>query len=135
MNNKKIGNRFEQELCDKLYDSGFWSHLLNANKAGQPADIIAVRNKHAHIIDCKVCSDNTFALSRIEENQDTAMDLWRECGNEIGWFALKLDEFSTDIYFISHFVMRVYRKKQSYLSDKEIIELGIPFDKWVMKCK
>lgn len=132
LNNKKIGNTFELELCELLSQYGFWVHPLNANKSGQPADVIAVKNKVSYLIDAKVCSNNEFPLSRIEENQDLAMEMWKECGNGIGWFALKL---GTQIYMISHFVMKAYREKQSSLSAKEIFELGTPIERWVKKCK
>ena len=135
MSNKKIGNEFESELCDILSEHGFWVHLLNQNKSGQPADVIAVRNKVSHLIDAKVCSNNTFPFSRIEENQDLAMELWKECGNGIGWFALKLDEFDNQIFMISHYTMKAYRDKQKSLSAKEIVELGTPIERWVYKCK
>lgn len=135
MNNKTIGNKFETDLCEMLSHSGFWVHLLNANKAGQPADIIAVRNKVSYLIDAKVCSNNIFPLSRIEENQDLAMELWYECGNGIGWFALKINEFDPQIYMISHYVMKSYKDRKHSLSAAEIMELGIPIEKWVMKCK
>ena len=135
MNNKKIGNCFEQELCDRLYACGFWVHLLNANKSGQPADVIAVKNREAYLIDCKVCSNNKFPFDRIEENQDLSMELWKDSCNGVGWFALKIDDFDNQIYMISHYTMIAYRNRQKSLSDKEIRELGIPFDKWVKKCK
>lgn len=135
MSNKKLGNRFESELCDILSEHGFWVHLLNQNKSGQPADIMAVRNKVSHLIDAKVCSNNTFPFSRIEENQDLAMELWQYCGNGIGWFALKIDEYDSQIYMISHYTMKAYRNQQKSLSAKEIFELGIPIEKWVKKCK
>ena len=38
--NRSVGGRFEQELARKLADAGFWVHVLQQNKAGQPADII-----------------------------------------------------------------------------------------------
>lgn len=132
MNNKIIGNSFENELCNILFASGFWVHNMAMNKSGQPADVIAVKNNKAYLIDAKVCSDNTFPLSRIEENQDLAMELWKDCGNGIGWFALKL---CGQIYMISHYTMIAYRNKQSCLSAKEIFELGMPIEKWVKKCK
>ena len=135
MSNKKLGNSFELELSEKLSQSGFWVHLLNANRSGQPADVIAVRNKVSHLIDAKVCSNNEFPFSRIEENQDLAMELWKECGNGIGWFALKIGEFESQIYMISHYTMKAYRNKQKSLSAKEILELGTPIERWVMKCK
>lgn len=132
MSNRAIGNSFEDELCNILFANGFWSHNLKQNSSGQPADVIAVRNKVAYLIDAKVCSNDEFPFSRIEENQDLAMELWKDCGNGIGWFALKLHE---QIYMISHYTMIAYRNKQKSLSTKEIFELGMPIDKWVKKCK
>lgn len=133
MTNKKLGNDFEQELCEKLSGYGFWVHPLSMNKAGQPADIIAVKNKTAYLIDAKVCSSRGFALSRMEENQDLAMELWKECGNGQGWFALKVP--TDEIYMIPHFTIQAYQHGQAYLSFSEIHELGKPLGKWVEKCK
>ena len=135
MNNRKIGGDFEQELCEKLSEYSFWVHPMRQDNSGQPADVIAVRNKVSHLIDAKVCSNNTFPFSRIEENQDLAMELWQECGNGIGWFALKISDTDNQIYMISHYTMKAYRNQQSSLSAKEIFELGIPIEKWVKKCK
>lgn len=132
MSNRAIGNGFEDELCNILFANGYWSHNLKQNSSGQPADVIAVRNKVAYLIDAKVCSNDEFPFSRIEENQDLAMELWKDCDNGIGWFALKLHE---QIYMISHYTMIAYRNKQKSLSAKEIFELGMPIDKWVKKCK
>jgi Holliday junction resolvase len=132
MNNKKIGSGFEQALCETLSKYGFWCHLLNANKAGQPADIIAVRNGKAYLIDAKACTNNSFPLSRVEENQDLAMDLWKECGNGFGWFALELGD---EVYMINHYIIKAYMSRQKSLSAKEIFELGTPLEKWVKKCK
>ena len=133
MNNKTLGNNFEQELCEKLSEYGFWVHCLNMNKAGQPADIIAVKNKIAYLIDAKVCSSKGFALSRVEENQELAMTLWCECGNGQGWFALKVP--TGEIYMIPHICIQAYKSNQSALSFNEIHELGKPLGKWVTKCK
>jgi Holliday junction resolvase len=132
-NNKKLGNEFELELCELLSQNGFWCHPLNANKAGQPADIIAVKDKKAYLIDAKVCSNRGFALSRVEENQELAMTLWNERGNGQGWFALKVP--TGEIYMLPHFCIKAYKGRQSSLSFKEIHELGKPLGKWVEKCK
>lgn len=132
MNNKTLGNSFETELCEKLSNYGFWVHLLNANKSGQPADIMAVRNGKAHLIDAKVCTNGRFVLSRVEENQELAMSLWNECGNGIGWFAMKADD---QIYMVCFYVIQVYKDKKHSLSKQDIQELGIPLEKWVTKCK
>lgn len=56
MSNKKIGNGFEAEFCEKLFQNGYWVHNLAQNAAGQPADVVAVKNGVPYLIDCKVCS-------------------------------------------------------------------------------
>jgi Holliday junction resolvase len=132
MSNKKLGNSFETELCELLSMYGFWCHNMAQNAAGQPADVIAVRNGLPYLIDCKVCStDKGFDLRRVEENQELAMDLWRECDNGAGWFAMKLP--SDEIYMLNHRVIKVCRTTRSYLSIGEISLIGIPIKKWVMK--
>ena len=134
MTNKKIGNDFEQELCEKLSEYGFWTHNLAMNKSGQPADIIAVRNKQAYLIDAKVVSSiRGFALSRVEDNQDLAMDLWNSKGNGQGWFAFKLP--NEEIYMIPHFTIKALMVSQSTLSIAEIFQIGKSLEKWVKKCK
>lgn len=133
MTNKKLGNDFEQELCEILAGYGFWTHNLAMNKSGQPADIIAVKDTKAYLIDAKVCSSRGFALSRMEENQDLAMDLWHERGNGQGWFAIKLP--TNEIYMIPHFCIKAYQAQKSTLTPSEIFTLGKPIEKWVMRCK
>lgn len=103
------------------------------NKAGQPADIIAVRNKIAYLIDAKVCSSKGFALSRVEDNQYLSMAIWEGRGNGQGWFALKVP--TEEIYMIPYFTIIAYKRSQSSLSFSEIHELGKPLGKWVMGCK
>ena len=130
--NRALGNSFESALAQILFDCGFWVHLLNQNKAGQPADLIAVRNKVAYLIDAKVCSDNEFPLKRVEENQELAMDMWEERGNGQGWFALKLND---EVYMLPHILLKAYKKIQSKLSEKDIREYGESLEKWVERCK
>ena len=77
MSNKKIGNGFEAEFCEKMFQNGYWVHNLSQNAAGQPADVVAVKNGVPYLIDCKVCSGKVFSVSRIEDNQRMAMTLWR----------------------------------------------------------
>ena len=131
--NRAVGNAFEQEFCEMLYAYGFWVHRLTQDSAGQPADVIAVRNKTAYLIDCKDCSSKGFDLRRVEENQITSMQLWDECGNGQGWFALKVP--TGDIYMIPLFVVMAYKGRQSSLSYAEIHEIGKSLDVWVRKCK
>lgn len=89
--NRTVGGKFEQDLAEALYASGFWVHVMQQNKAGQPADIVAIKGKYHTLIDCKVIStDDGFPFKRIEENQKYAMRLFaRRCG-ELCYFALKL---------------------------------------------
>ena len=133
MSNRAKGNAFEQELSDLLYAYGFWVHRLTQDSAGQPADVIAVRNKVAYLIDCKDCSAKGFDLRRVEENQINAMRLWDECGNGMGWFAVKVP--TDEIYMISLYVLLAYKQTKSMLSFSEIASLGKPFEEWIRKCK
>ena len=133
MSNKKLGNQFESELCEILSKHGFWCHNMAQNAAGQPADVIAVRNSQAYLIDCKACStDRGFALNRVEENQELAMNLWQECGNRQGWFAIQLP--NGEIFMVPHLVIKAWRHGQSYMSPTEVFEVGKPIEKWVKKC-
>lgn len=131
--NRAAGNAFEQELSELLYAYGFWVHRLTQDSAGQPADVIAVKNKTAYLIDCKDCSAKGFDLRRVEENQITAMSLWNECGNGQGWFAIKVP--TGDIYMLPLYVVMAYKNRQSSLSYAEIHVLGKSFEVWVKKCK
>lgn len=91
--NKVNGNRFEQELSHRLADAGWWVHVLQQNKAGQPADIIAVSRSETVLIDCKVISDyRGFPFSRIEENQRLAMARFHARTRGECYFALRLPD-------------------------------------------
>lgn len=132
MSNKKIGNDFETEFCELLSQHGFWCHNFAVKSEGQPADVIAVRNKESHLIDCKVCSTKKgFTLSRMEENQILAMTRWKECGNGQGWFALKAND---EVYMLSLDVLIVTNSRGSIpLSAIPIV--ATPFEEWVKRCK
>ena len=121
--NRKIGNSFETEFCELLFQHGFWCHNMAQNAAGQPADVIAVKNKTAYLIDCKVCSNNRFPLSRVEENQHFAMKTWKACGNGEGWFALKVED---EIIMIPHFSMVALSYEKSTLNLTDIREYVYP---------
>ena len=126
--NRKVGNDFASDLCEIFAEHGFWIHNFAQQIAGQPADVIAVRNGRAYLIDCKVCSTSKgFSLKRMEENQDLSMTLWQECGNGEGWFAILL---AGQIYMIPHTVIKAYSKLQSTLSPKEITLLGRSVEDW-----
>lgn len=95
MNNKSKGTAFEKELAQWLSEKGFWVHRMQDNQNGQPFDLLAAKNGETYVIDCKDCNGKIFRLSRIEENQRTAMRLWQETGNREGLFAIR---FQNQIY-------------------------------------
>lgn len=89
MNNKRQGTAFEKEFAGLLSEHGFWVHRLKDNENGQPFDLIAARDGKTYVIDCKDCGSERFRLSRVEENQSSAMRLWEGTGNKPGLFAIR----------------------------------------------
>jgi Holliday junction resolvase len=129
MNNKKSGNDFEQEFCELLAKNGFWAHNMANRKNGQPADVIAVRNSVAYLIDCKVCEGDRFDFKRAEENQRLAMERWFNCGNGSGWFALKFDD---DIYMIDFFMLEKMEKENKKSINKAKADWALyTFKEWL----
>lgn len=103
--NRTVGNHFEQEFAEKLANNGFWCHVMQQNKAGQPADIIAVKGKFHTLIDCKVCDDGTFPFRRVEENQRMAMRMFSRKAGEFGYFALRLPDGQVRMIALSRIEM------------------------------
>lgn len=130
--NRKLGNTFESEFCEMLFNKGYWVHNMAQNQAGQPADVIAVKNGKSFLIDCKVCENDTFPFSRIESNQHTAMRLWHDSGNGYGWFALKLSD--GEVYMINHDLMIALSINQSSINRDLIIHYGLALEGWLKKC-
>lgn len=130
MTNKKSGNNFESQFCEILYGNGFWVHNMAQNQDGQPADVIAVKNGRSYLIDCKVCSKRGFALSRVEENQDLSMDLWKSCGNGVGWFAMLLPR--DRIYMVSHDFIKRSMHTMSYLNEETICKNCVSLREWLV---
>ncbi len=127
--NKKLGNLFEREFCEILAQHGFWVHNLTQNANGQPADIIAVRNGQAYLIDCKVCSNDKFALSRIEENQYFAMNLWEDCGNLPCLFSFKTSE---GIYIMSKWCIQKVQQHRQYVRLVDMQTYGETLEGWLL---
>lgn len=135
MTNKQLGNTFEKDLCEMLSREGFWVHNLAQNQSGQPADIITVKNGKAFIIDAKVCSDNRFPLSRIEENQKLSMDLWKKCNNGTGWFAFLIGDEVFMMAYANIEIMRSTNSIKTTLTLSDIVDKGMTFEKWVLICQ
>ncbi len=131
--NRKVGNGFEKDLCRSLAASGFWCHNLAQNSQGQPFDVIAARNGVSYPIDCKDCAKDIFKMERIEENQFSAMSLWKETGNGESWFALRMRNGA--VYLFSFTVLRELSFLKTVLSSSEIRQAGIPLGEGVSKCK
>ena len=129
MINTKLGNKFEKELSEILYNAGYWVHLLNQNKNGQPADIIAVKNKKAYLIDAKVCSLEKFAFKRVEENQHLSMQMFIDCGNTTPYFALKA---RNEIYMLSYKTIRdLIKQGKKQLDFAEINKYSTRLSTWL----
>ena len=129
MINRKIGNDFESQLCEILFEYGYWVHNFTQNQSGQPADIIAVKNGKPYLIDCKVCSNDRFVLSRMEDNQNLSMEYWSDCKNGHGWFAMLLTD--GEVYMVDHYIIREKAKTCPSLNQKEIRELGVLLPAWL----
>lgn len=128
MNNKQAGTNFEREFCEQLARDKFWAHFMGGSKNGQPADIIAVRNEHAYLIDAKDCQNDRFVLSRIENNQDMAMRYWEMCGNNQGIFALNT---SKGVYMLRYGVVQVLEIAGiKSLNMQAIEQYCTPYEEW-----
>lgn len=129
--NRSTGGRFEQELSRKLADAGFWVHVFQQNKSGQPADIVALIGHYHTLIDCKLISDDKgFPFERIEENQKLAMGMFHKRCYEPCYFALKLPDET--VWMISMERLETQRNRgKRRLTDMEIRKQAWPLDKWI----
>lgn len=126
MFNKSKGNAFEHELCTTLYCHGAWVHNFAQNQAGQPADVIAVKNRHAWLIECKLCTGNRFNFNRIESNQHTSAKMWYEANNGDVVVAIKFAG-SGKIYIVPFCSI----PDHPVCSEQEIATFAYPFDVWM----
>ena len=132
MSNRSSGNRFEMELSRTLAKEGFWCHVMQQNKAGQPADVIAIKGRYHTLIDCKVISGDraVFPFSRVEENQRYAMSRFHDRGGHVSWFALKMPDGS--VRMLSYFViLRLEKSGRKSLSGEELERYTNPLDVWL----
>ena len=130
MSNKKTGSDFESWFAGELSENGFWVHRFQDNKNGQPCDLIAAQDGEAYLFDCKSCEKDSFCLSRIEENQRNAMELFYKTGNRRGMFAIRFPE--NLIYLVDYQVMEGIRKRGMKRIDKKGIALyGRPLEGWL----
>lgn len=118
--NRTVGGKFEQEFAEILFQNGFWAHVMQQNRSGQPSDIVAAKGKFHTLIDAKVISDDDgFPFSRIEENQKLAMRMFQKRCGELCYFALKLTDGS--IWLVSLERLETLRNRgKKRLTDEEI---------------
>lgn len=104
MNNKKIGNEFEAEMCERLNKAGYWVHFISPDVTGaQPFDIIAVKDNVPFAFDCKTSVKRKFPISRLEVNQIMAFDKWIARGNSNPMIAVK---YKDTIKIVSYWVLK-----------------------------
>jgi len=129
MSNKSNGTAFEKEFAQQLYEHGFWAHLMQDNQNGQPFDVIAARNGHTYVFDCKDCRDGVFKLSRIEENQHDAMKLWAETGNKPGLFAIRMNNA---IYLMPHRMLEIMHENGArQVKEEELMKYSRRMESWL----
>lgn len=127
--NRTNGGRFEQELARQLYNAGFWVHVLQQNKAGQPADLIVCKGAFCTLIDCKVISGPYFPLSRVEENQRYAMQRFSDRTDNACWFAMKLPDGNIRL-MSSMFIFDAIQKGLASIPNGFIMDNGITLEDW-----
>lgn len=131
MSNRSKGTRFEKEFCQMLAEHDFWVHNFTQSQEGQPCDVIAVKCGKAFIIDCKVCEHNRFVLSRIEQNQHCAMELWKNLNGTPGWYALRLN--NKEVYMIKADIIEILALEKKSLNEDEIKQYSTPLTEWMMR--
>lgn len=131
MNNKKLGSKFEKEICRRLASKGYWVHFIVPDIRGaQPFDIIAVKNDTAYAIDCKTCVADVFNISRLEENQVMAFEKWERSGNSV---PVVVVEHKEDVICIEYEVLKAHGKisiggKKSEKIQGYEFDGSVPFD-------
>ena len=93
MNNKRLGTEFEREVVTLLSKRGYWVHFITPDSRGsQPFDIIASKDDRPIVADCKTSEKKWFSISRLEENQIMAFELWFKKGNRSAFIFIKYKE-------------------------------------------
>lgn len=124
MNNNKLGRDFEEEFCKLLAKDGFWAYNTRNKQSGQPADVIAAKDNVPYLIDCKVCSDGKFQMSRVEENQRNAMLSFYKKGNRKAYFAFKLEDNTI-------WIADAFRLFLQHTSSVNVRKLGMELSEWI----
>lgn len=130
VSNKKAGTDFEREFAELLAEEGFWVHMFQDNKNGQPCDVVAARNGVTYLFDCKNCEKDYFLLSRMEENQYNAMHLFELTGNEKGKFALRFS--NQKVYLIDYDIIKHLQGKGfKQIGEPDCMRYGCDLEYWL----
>lgn len=93
MTNKQLGTEFEREVVRLLSRIGYWAHFIVPDARGsQPFDIVASKDDKPIVGDCKTCQSRYFSVSRLEDNQVMAFDLWLARGNKRAYVWIKHED-------------------------------------------
>ena len=129
--NRSVGNHFEQDMANILFEHGFWVHIMQQTKSGQPADIIAVKGRYHTLIDCKVVSDNNgFSFDRIEENQKFAMRVFHKRCLNVCYFAIRLPDGEIRMVSMDR-IETIKNRGKRKLTENELKTQAWPLDKWL----
>lgn len=130
MSNKSDGTEFEKEVAQILSDHGYWAHCLQDKKNGQPFDIITAKNHKTYVMDCKRCTFSQFVFSRIEENQELAMQAWRETGNSEGLFVIGFPNIGAYVILLS-VIQELKKSGKKRICSQDMSHYGIPLETWM----
>lgn len=124
MSNKSSGTCFEHEFAEYMAEKGYWAHVFQDNRNGQPFDIVLAKDGKVQVGDCKVCENDVFRLSRMEPNQISAMTRWTECGNGDAWYYILLER-TNKVYRVPFSKLLEQKKTgRKMMDDTQIMELG-----------
>lgn len=128
MSNKLLGSRYEEKVAQTLYDHGYWVTLLTASRAGQPADIIAIKGTEFMLLDAKLCTKDKFELRRIEPNQIRSMTMLEaRSDHAVTAFVLGM---STGDYVVSWDTLHAYMAEGKKSITLEECEQFITLEEW-----
>ncbi len=100
MSISKVGKIAEQYVADYLFKKGWFVILIPKKISGQPFDLIALKDDKFIAGDVKhIQSGDTFRLSRVEPNQQTAFFLMRNRGNTNFGLLFKF-KYDMGVYYI-----------------------------------
>lgn len=87
-----------------LSQKGYWVHFITPDASGsQPFDVIASKNDKPLVCDCKTSVNKWFNISRLEENQIMAFELWLRTGNSSAFIFIK---YNDNIYQIPYRMLK-----------------------------